>query len=294
MGAGETGLRGGERGAGMSDPKQDSPQAGRHAMKNNIEDAAPIRIAPVTELADYERCVELQLAVWGYSDGDLIPKRVFIVARTIGGQVIGAFDREVLVGFAMSLPGYRDGQPYLHSHMLAVLPEYRNAGLGRRLKLAQREDALARGIERMEWTFDPLEIKNAHLNIARLGAIARRYLPDFYGPSTSALQGGLPTDRLVAEWWLGSPRVRRILGEDASEARPKLPVENVEILEKIEVPHEVTEWKRDADQRKLAESLQTRNRLALESAFARGLAITGYQLSPEGDGRFLLGLVNNL
>ena len=155
-------------------------------------------------MAEFERCVEVQLAVWGYSDGDLIPKRVFIVADRIGGQVIGAFDQDVLVGFAMALPGYRDGKPYLHSHMLAVLPEYRNAGLGRRLKLAQRDDALARGFDRMEWTFDPLEIKNAHLNIARLGAIVRRYIRDFYGPTTSPLQGGLPTDRLVAEWWLRS------------------------------------------------------------------------------------------
>ena len=249
-----------------------------------------IVIAPVTELRDYERCVEVQLAVWGYSDGDVIPRRVFIVARRIGGQVVGAFDRDVLVGFAMSLPGYRDGSAYLHSHMLAVLPAYRNAGLGRRLKLAQREDALARGIERMEWTFDPLEIKNAHLNIARLGAIARHYLPDFYGPSTSPLQGGLPTDRLVAEWWLASPRVRRILGE-TSLAQP---VENVEIVAKIEVPHGVVDWKQIPGQRKLAESLQTQNRLALESAFARGLAITGYERSPEGDGCFLLGPVNGL
>src|SRR5204863_4468964 len=123
----------------------------------------------------------------------------------------GAFSGEAMVGFAMSLPGYRDGQAYLHSHMLAVLPEYRNSGVGRNLKLAQREDALERGFERMEWTFDPLEIKNAHLNIARLGAIVRRYMPDFYGPSTSPLQGNLPTDRLVAEWWLRSELVGRVL-----------------------------------------------------------------------------------
>jgi predicted GNAT superfamily acetyltransferase len=245
-----------------------------------------IRIAPLTGLADYERCVELQLAVWGYSDGDLIPKRVFIVANQVGGQVLGAFDGETIVGFAMSLPGYRDRTAYLHSHMLAVLPEYRNAGLGRRLKLAQREDALARGIDRMEWTFDPLEIKNAHLNIARLGAIARRYRRDFYGPSTSPLQGGLPTDRLVAEWWLRSERVRRVLGGEG--AGP------VEIVERIPVPGTVYQWKRDAEQRKLAEALQIENRVALESAFARGLAVTGYERSPEGDGCFLIGPVSGL
>jgi predicted GNAT superfamily acetyltransferase len=251
-----------------------------------------VRIAPLRTFAEFERCVELQLAVWGYSDGDLIPKRVFIVASAIGGQVLGAFDtskagNEAVVGFAMALPGYRDGQAYLHSHMLAVLPEYRNHGLGRRLKLAQRDDALARGIARMEWTFDPLEIKNAHLNIARLGAIVRRYKRDFYGPSTSPLQGGLPTDRLVAEWWLGSARVRGALGEQDGKTCG-------DVVEKVLVPREVYEWKRDAGRRKLAESLQTRNRIALEDAFERGLAVVGFERSAEGDGWYLLGAIGGL
>ncbi len=260
---------------------------------SGAEQGNEIRIAPVTELADLARCVEIQLAVWGYSDGDVVPARVFVVARAIGGQVIGAWAGRELVGFAMALPGYRDGRAYLHSHMLAVLPEYRNAGLGRRLKLAQRQDALARGIERMEWTFDPLEIKNAHLNIARLGAIARRYLPDFYGHSTSVLQGGLPTDRLVAEWWLNSARVRRIVGEeggerDAAQPRPDgRPSDKV--AESIDVLRAVYDWKQDPEQRTLAEQLQTKNRIALQAAFARGLAVTGYQRTTEGDGSFLLG-----
>jgi predicted GNAT superfamily acetyltransferase len=193
----------------------------------------------------------------------------------------------VMVGFAMALPGYRDGKPYLHSHMLAVLPEYRNAGLGRRLKLAQREDALARGFDRMEWTFDPLEIKNAHLNMARLGAISRRYIPDFYGPSTSPLQGGLPTDRLVAEWWLKSIRVGRVLGEIPGE-------ETAAVEERVDVPAAIYDWKRSPDRRKLAQSLQSNNRRTLEAAFARGLAITGYERSPAGDGCFLLGPLSGL
>ena len=216
--------------------------------------AKEFRIASASSLADFERCVELQLAVWGYSDGDLIPKRVFIVADAIGGQVIGAFDRDVMVGFAMALPGYRDGKPYLHSHMSwRSCRSIRNAGLGRRLKLAQREDALARGFDRMEWTFDPLEIKNAHLNMARLGAISRRYIPDFYGPSTSPLQGGLPTDRLVAEWWLKSIRVGRVLGEIPGE-------ETAAVEERVDVPAAIYDWKRSPDRRKLAQSLQSNNR----------------------------------
>jgi predicted GNAT superfamily acetyltransferase len=269
----------------MSDAKQ------MIQTSDAVVDPSQVRIAPVKELADFERCVDVQLAVWGYSDGDLIPKRVFIVAERIGGQVIAAFDRDVMVGFAMALPGYRDGKSYLHSHMLAVLPEYRNFGLGRRLKIAQRDDALARGFDLMEWTFDPLEIKNAHLNIARLGAIVRRYIRDFYGPSTSPLQGGLPTDRLVAEWWLRSNRVQRALGELSGADAGTNPAQD---LVQVEVPGAVRDWKQNADQRKLAESLQTRNRLALESAFARGLAITGYERSPAGDGCFLLGPVSGL
>jgi predicted GNAT superfamily acetyltransferase len=254
-----------------------------------------IRIAPVTELADFESCVEVQLAVWGYSDGELIPKRVFIVAQRIGGQVLGAYDGNTLVGFAMAFPGYSEGKPYLHSHMLAVLAKYRNAGLGRRLKLAQRDDALARGIDRMEWTFDPLEIKNAHLNIARLGAIARRYMRNIYGPSTSPLQGGLPTDRLVVEWWLRSERVRRALGEETSDdGTAGQAAAADEVVERIDVPCIIHDWKRDPQRRTLAESLQTRNRLILESAFARGLAIIGYERRTNGDGYFLLGRVSGL
>ncbi len=243
---------------------------------------AEFRLAPLTELAQFERCVELQLAVWGYSDGDLIPRRVFLLAHRIGGQVLGAFAGETIVGFAMSLPGYKRGKAYLHSHMLAVLPEFRNAGLGRRLKLAQRADALERGFELMEWTFDPLEIKNAHLNIARLGAISRRYQPDFYGPSSSPLQGGLPTDRLYAEWWLRSKRVRQALGEEPVESSEP------EVLGRVEVPGAVYGWKSDAGQRKLAEALQLSVRSALQGAFARGLAVTGYQRDASGDGMFLL------
>jgi len=251
------------------------------------EQSAGVEIRPVTDLRDFSQCVEVQLAVWGYSDGDLIPKRVFVVASAIGGQVIGAFERDRMVGFAMSIPGYRDGKSYLHSHMLAVLPGYRNSGLGRRLKLAQRDDALARGIDRVEWTFDPLEIKNAHLNIARLGAIVRRYMPDFYGPSTSPLQGSLPTDRLVAEWWLGSDRVRRAVGEIDGNT-PESGEDGGKVVERVTVPASVYGWKRNPEQRTLALTLQTTVRGALQSAFARGLTVTGYQCNAEGDGCFLL------
>jgi len=246
----------------------------------NATPTTDIHIQPLTSLEHFERCVVLQIEVWGYSDGDVIPRRVFVVAQRIGGQVIGAFDGNTLIGFAMSLPGYRDGKPYLHSHMLAVLPQYRNLGIGRRLKLAQRDDAIVRGFHLMEWTFDPLEIRNAHLNIARLGVIVRRYQPDFYGPSSSPLQGGLPTDRLYAEWWLRSERVAGILRGEA---------QSIEFFERVTVPHTIYQWKQDAQQRSLAIAVQTGNREALESAFRRGLAVIGYERDEQGNGNFLLG-----
>ena len=239
-----------------------------------------IRIQSLTRLEEFDRCVVLQLEVWGYSDGDVIPRRVFVVAHRIGGQIIGAFLNNMLVGFAMSLPGFRDGKPYFHSHMLAVMPEHRNLGIGRNLKLAQRDDAIARVIDLIEWTFDPLEIRNAHLNVGRLGAIVRRYQPDFYGPSSSPLQGGLPTDRLYAEWWLRSERVTSMLRGEA---------QSNEIVERVAVPHAIYQWKQDPQKRNLAGALQTRNRDALESAFHRGLAVVGYERDAEGNGCFLLG-----
>ena len=184
-----------------------------------LQPTTAVEIRTLTELSEFDLCVEIETAVWGYDPADMIPRRMFLLASRIGGQVMGAFAGGTMAGFAMALPGYRHGHPYLHSHMVGVLPEFRNLGLGRKLKLAQREDALARGFELMEWTFDPLEIKNAHLNIARLGAIVRRYKRNFYGPSSSPLQGGLPTDRVYAEWWLRSKRVCGVLARRTAEVR---------------------------------------------------------------------------
>ena len=153
-------------------------------------------------------------------------------------------------------------------------------GLGRRMKLAQREDAIERGFHLMEWTFDPLEIRNACLNIGRLGAIVRRYEPDFYGTSSSPLQGGLPTDRLYAEWWLQTERVESHLQGRA---------ERVHCTERVVVPGQIGAWKQGSETRSRAEAVQQRNREMLQSAFSRGLAVVGYERNEAGDGCFLLG-----
>jgi predicted GNAT superfamily acetyltransferase len=250
-------------------------RAGREVSADSIV------IRTCHQLDEMRACVMLQKEVWNFSDADLVPLRMFVVADKIGGQVIGAFAGSEIVGFALSLPGARGGHSYLHSHMLAVRRPHQNAGIGRRIKLFQRDDALARGFELMEWTFDPLEIKNSYLNIEKLGAIARRYTVDQYGITSSPLQGGLPTDRLVAEWWLKSERVETLL--QAGE-KP-----HVETLTAISVPAQIYDWKTSPDTRTQAKAVQDRNRDQFVKAFAAGLVVLAYERNPQGSGKFLLG-----
>jgi len=232
-------------------------------------------------IEDFRACVALQKEVWNFTDAELVPLRMFVVADKVGGQIMGAFDGDVLVGFALSVPGTRTGHVYLHSHMLAVRKDHRNSGLGRRLKLMQREEALARGIALIEWTFDPLEIKNAYLNIEKLGAIARRYNINQYGITSSPLQGGLPSDRLIAEWWLKSRRVETLLATGKN-----LPM----VAESsIEVPAQIYDWKAAPETRGKAQQVQERNREQFLRAFSRGLAVVGYERDATGNGKFLLG-----
>jgi predicted GNAT superfamily acetyltransferase len=161
--------------------------------------------------------------------------------------------------------------------MLGVLKEYRNRGVGRMLKLRQREDALQRGIDLVEWTFDPLELKNAFFNMERLGAIVRRYVENQYGTTTSPLHGGLPTDRCVAEWWLASPQA-----EAAIAGRP--PARTVD--ERIEVPADIDVIRREEPRR--AREIQKSLGARLTSGFDRGLAVIGFERSDRA-GTYLLG-----
>ncbi len=242
---------------------------------------ASVVIRKCDSLEEMAACVALQKEVWNFSDAELIPLRMFVTAEKIGGQAIAAFDGGQVVAFALAVPGCRDGRPYLHSQMLAVRGSYRNAGLGRRIKWFQREDAVARGFDLMEWTFDPLEIKNAYLNLERLGVIARRYNVNQYGVTSSPLQGALPSDRLVAEWWLRSKRVESLLH---SQPRPSF-----EHLRTISVPAQVYAWKAHPAKRDQAREVQDRSRLEFLQAFSEGLAVLGYERDREGNGRFLLG-----
>jgi predicted GNAT superfamily acetyltransferase len=239
---------------------------------------AAVEIRQLCHLDEFERVVDLQRSIWGFADLELLPLRFLVVVSKVGGHVFGAYDGPRMIAFCFAIPGVKpNAVPYLHSHMLGVLPEYRNLAIGRRLKLRQREDALARGIALIEWTFDPLELKNAFLNIERLGAIVRRYSLNQYGMTSSPLHGGLPTDRCIAEWWLDTPRVTAALS--SAGLRP------ASSAERIAYPANINEI-READPTR-ARSIQQTNAEKFQDAFARGLAVTAFERT-EAEGTYLL------
>jgi predicted GNAT superfamily acetyltransferase len=172
-------------------------------------------IRDLTTIQECRAVAALEREIWGYTDAeDVVPPPVLIVSIKRGGILLGAFDGAgVMQGFVYSIPSIKDGRPAQWSHMLGVLPGAREAGLGLRLKLAQRDRALAMDIDLIEWTYDPLQALNAHLNFARLGVVVEEYEENIYGASSSPLHSGSPTDRFVAEWKLTAPHVeRRIAG----------------------------------------------------------------------------------
>jgi predicted GNAT superfamily acetyltransferase len=232
-------------------------------------------------VGEFRQAVALEKEVWGFDDLDLVPARLFVVGEKIGGHLLAAYEGSNLVAFVFGLPAMRDGRPYVHSHMLAVKESHRNTGLGRAMKLFQREAALSEGYDLIEWTFDPLEIKNAYFNLEKLGAVARHYLVNVYGITSSPLQGGLPSDRLVAEWWLRSPRVEETL---RTGSRPE-----TEIAGSVEVPGEIYLWKSEPETRAQAAEILRRTREQLQGSFHQGLSVIGYERTAGGDGRYLLG-----
>lgn len=238
-------------------------------MPEQKQARAQIEIRMCSDFAEYQQCVHMQEVVWGK---DLVVgTSMFVVAHHTGGQVIGAFDGNRVVGFTMALAGVRQGKPFLHSHMTAVLEEYRDRGVGRRLKLFQRQEALKRGIDLVEWTFDPLELKNAYFNLVRLGAVARRLIPNCYGVTDSPLHAGLPTDRFVAEWWLDSDRVKNILADNPMP--PNGPVARVSL------PSNLGDIK--ATDREAGARIQSRAREQFEKYFRSGCVATS--IETQGD-----------
>jgi predicted GNAT superfamily acetyltransferase len=227
--------------------------------------ADAIEIRHCDSLDEFHRCVQIERTIWG--EQITVPAAIFVVAQHTGGQILGAFDGDTLVGFTLALVGNHAGKPFLHSHMTGVLPAYQNEGVGRRLKLFQRDEALKQNISLIEWTFDPLELRNAHFNLVRLGAIARRFVPNCYGITDSELHAGLPTDRLIAEWWLESPRV-----QSAVDGKKEEPASDYRA---ICMPASIGELR--TSDRVTAEKIQTALRHEFEHLFGGGYVSTGVE-----------------
>lgn len=238
--------------------------------------AHTVQIRPCSCVQEFRDCVQVQQRVWG--DELAVPVPMIAAVNHAGGQVLGAFEGERMVGCSLAFLGRRllparSGSAqrveaaYFHSHFVAVLPEFRDSGVGRRLKLFQRQDALNRGIDLIEWTFDPLEPKNAYFNLMRLGVIVRRFIPDFYGITASALHAGMPTDRLVAEWWIASDRVKSVVEGHRQADRQR--------TERISLPADVS--RRKSADRDGALEIQTEARAQFQKWFAKGYAATAIE-----------------
>jgi chorismate synthase len=175
-----------------------------------------VELCELASVSELRQCEGVQISVWGENTPE-VTTATFRAAVHAGALVAGAFEGGELLGFAFGFPSYVDARVGFHAHLLAVLPQARGRGVGRALKWFQRDWCLARGLERVTWTFDPLQARNAKLNLEHLGAYARHYLPDFYGPLGGSLNGDLPSDRLLAEWLLNAPHVAALA---AGETRP--------------------------------------------------------------------------
>jgi predicted GNAT superfamily acetyltransferase len=240
---------------------------------------------------------------------DAVGIPLFVATLKRGGILLGAYEADRLIGFVYSFPGLKDGRPIQWSHMLGVRPECRASGIGRDLKLAQRQAALAMGIELMEWTFDPLVAVNAHLNVSRLGVIVEDYVLNVYGESVSPLHMGAPTDRFIAQWWMRSPRVASLLSgaPPSGRADTSRTVPCVNEVERrddwlactgsnlgrreptlaVAVPARFTEML--AQRPEAARAWRMASREIFLAYLARGYRVTGFSFAPDADrGLYLL------
>ena len=272
-----------------------------------------ILVRRLTTLDECHQVAALEKSVWEFTDAeDVVPPSLLIVSIKRGGLLLGAFDGAELVGFVYSMPGVKDGRLMHWSHMLGVMPAAQGTGVGLKLKLAQREHAMGAGVDVIEWTFDPLQALNAHLNFARLGVVVEEYEEDVYGRSTSPLHLGTPTDRFVAEWRLSAPHVeRRISMPVASLIRDSsvmsaVPVNRAQQKGKwlapalltldasdrrllVEIPTDFTEMQRRMPELAMDWRLSTRS--IFETYFPRGYRVVDFFLAREARrGQYLLAL----
>ncbi len=232
-----------------------------------------------TTFEEFTACINLQRAVWQFTDLDITPMRSFIITRNSGGMTHGAFDQAGrLLGFAHALAAFDERlKPYYYSHMLAVEPSLQSAGIGAKLKLAQRDHALRAGVPLIKWTFDPLQSRNAYLNLIKLGGVIRQYKVNYYGnASTSALHRGLDTDRLFVEWWVRSRRVADAQNGIRPAGTPEAAVEVPRDIEAVK--------KRDMAE---AQRWQAQVRAQFQQLLGEGLYCAGFEADPDGNSRYL-------
>ncbi len=253
---------------------------------------------------DAEQCLALQQTTWGYPDREVVPRNIFVLAQSLGGHILTAWDEAGrLAGYAMGLAAHEPANPlapgrwmrpvgtgntdlsaapepvpYLHSHQVAIAAAYQSEGLGFALKACQREEALSRGLRLMRWTFDPTMARNAYFNLHRLRATVRLYVPNFYGLNGSKLQGGLPTDRLLAEWPL--------LHERTAAAVERRSIAPDDVVQRIALPERIAQAKA-AGELGLAVQLQGQLRQQLQAALQAGLEVCGFESHGLG-GEYLL------
>ncbi|HZE95949.1 MAG TPA: hypothetical protein VE981_02870 [Planctomycetota bacterium] len=248
---------------------------------------------------EYLEAETLQRTVWNFPDREIIPLNELVILQKHGGHVFGAFDGRVLAGFCFGIPAYRDGKAYHYSRMLGVLPGRQDSGIGYAMKLKQREYVLKQGLDLVVWTFDPLQSRNAYLNIEKLGSVIREYMVNLYPSSGSRFNEGLESDRFTTEWWIASKRVRdAIQGRRAkhdldvftpairtqvSEAGWREPVDVV--LKRgakrisVEIPDDIDALKKDDLQ--LAQRWRKATREAFLAAFKKGYVVHGLASIPE-------------
>ena len=237
-------------------------------MATSQADLKNLQIRPLQSLEEFNETLRLQKLIWGFDESETVASRLFGVFSHIGGSSLGAFLDGGLVGYTLAFAAFKpDRKAYWHSHMAGVDPSLHNLGIGRKLKLRQREEALASGLDLIEWTFDPLQARNAFFNIERLGTSIEAYIPNFYGVTSSELHGYLPTDRLVAAWHLTSPLVVARL----SGGRPA----HSECAMRIEIPARISELPRPE-----ATDVQNRVREQFQAAFDAGLRVRRFERGP--------------
>ncbi|HEU4433877.1 MAG TPA: GNAT family N-acetyltransferase [Pyrinomonadaceae bacterium] len=248
---------------------------------------AEIIIRECTTIEEFDNCISLQREAFGLPDLEISPRRHFIVSRQAGGWTLGAFADDRMVGFVHHLAAIRaNDEIYGYSHVMAVARDYQNKGIGARLKWAQRAKAMSEGRDFIKWTWDPMQSRNAHFNLNRLGVLVHHYEANFYGLDYDlrGQQAGLPSDRLFASWHLNSPRVVT-LGEGRAHTIDAQPVKTIAIP---------TEWsavvKRDAQE---ARDMQTRVRNEFQAAFAEQLVCAGLERG-DNESRYLLFRPNDL